>query len=91
MRCGSTGQQRAGPARFHCREVARLHAWGRVSDSENPAMKGNQAAGGEPGLDLRLGDAAADKFRAGDHAVGAAGQLRDFSLDRGDPWSPHDH
>jgi hypothetical protein len=63
MRCGSTGQQRAGPARFHCCEVARLHAWGRVSDPVNRAMKANQAARGEPGLDLRLGDAAADRFR----------------------------
>ena len=91
MRCGSTGQQRAGPARFHRREVARLQAWRRMADPEYTAMKRNQAAGGEPGLDLRLGDPGADELPAGDHAVRPAGQLRDFPLDRGDLWSPHDH
>jgi hypothetical protein len=53
-------------------------------------MKGNQAAGGEPGSDLRLGDAGADQLLTGDDSVRAARQLRDFSVDGGDLWSPHD-
>jgi hypothetical protein len=84
-------QERTFAGGLHAGQVARFQARGRMPNSENAAVDGDKAAMGDPRPDLRLSEAGAEEFVPCHDAVGSAGELSEFPLDRGVLWSHHDH